>query len=229
MDHKAVQAMGKVTMEYIKTVLKPGIGLKEVRRLCEKKMLELGADSFWYWNVGAFVFSGKETTLSVSGREYESSDRVLQEEDIITIDLSPQREEIWGDYARTIILEKGKVVENLDCIRNEEWKAGLQMEQKLHRELYDFVTAETTFEELFYHMNKRIIDQGYVNLDFLGNLGHSIEKRSEDRIYIEKGNQKKLREVSCFTFEPHISRENSRYGYKWENIYYLENGKLKEV
>ena len=103
------------------------------------------------------------------------------------------------------------------------------MEQKLHRELYDFVTAETTFEELFYHMNKRIIDQGYVNLDFLGNLGHSIEKRSEDRIYIEKGNQKKLREVSCFTFEPHISRENSRYGYKWENIYYLENGKLKKV
>ena len=142
MDHKAVQAMGKVTMEYIKTVLKPGMGLKEVRRLCEKKMLELGADSFWYWNVGAFVFSGKETTLSVSGREYETSDRVLQEEDIITIDLSPQREEIWGDYARTIILEKGKVVENLDCIRNEEWKAGLQMEQKLHRELYDFLTAE---------------------------------------------------------------------------------------
>ena len=139
MDHKAVQAMGKVTMEYIKTVLKPGMGLKEVRRLCEKKMLELGADSFWYWNVGAFVFSGKETTLSVSGREYETSDRVLQEEDIITIDLSPQREEIWGDYARTIILEKGKVVENLDCIRNEEWKAGLQMEQKLHRELYDFM------------------------------------------------------------------------------------------
>ena len=167
--------------------------------------------------------------VSYSGREYETSDRVLQEEDIITIDLSPQREEIWGEYVRTLILEKGKVVENLDCIRNEEWKAGLQMEQKLHRELYDFVTAETTFEELFYHMNKRIIDQGYVNLDFLGNLGHSIEKRSEDRIYIEKGNQKKLREVSCFTFEPHISRENSRYGYKWENIYYLENGKLKEV
>ena len=41
MDHKAVQAMGKATMEYIKTVLKPGMNLKEVRRLCEEKMLEL--------------------------------------------------------------------------------------------------------------------------------------------------------------------------------------------
>ena len=48
MDHKAVQAIGKATMEYIKTVLKPGMNLKEVRRLCEEKMLELGADSFWY-------------------------------------------------------------------------------------------------------------------------------------------------------------------------------------
>ena len=29
-------------------------------------MLELGADSFWYWDVGAFVFAGDETTVSVS-------------------------------------------------------------------------------------------------------------------------------------------------------------------
>lgn len=229
MDYKAVQDIGKETMEYIKRVLEPGMSLIEVRKLCEDKMLELGADFFWYWGVGAFVFAGKETTLSVSGREYETSNRVLQEEDIITIDLSPQREKIWGDYARTIILEKGKVVRNLDSIKNEEWKNGLWMEQKLHRELYDFAKNDTTFEELFYHMNKQITEKGYVNLDFLGNLGHSIERRSGDRIYIEKGNKKKLSEVSYFTFEPHISKGNSEYGYKWENIYYLEEGKLKEL
>ncbi len=78
-------------------------------------------------------------------------------------------------------------------------------------------------------MNKQITEKGYVNLDFLGNLGHSIERRSGDRIYIEKGNKKKLSEVSYFTFEPHISKENSEYGYKWENIYYLEEGNLKEL
>lgn len=78
-------------------------------------------------------------------------------------------------------------------------------------------------------MNKQITEKGYVNLDFLGNLGHSIERRSGDRIYIEKGNKKKLSEVSYFTFELHISKGNSEYGYKWENIYYLEEGKLKEL
>ncbi len=48
MDYKAVQAIGKETMEYIKRVLEPGMSLIEVRKLCEDKMLELGADSFWY-------------------------------------------------------------------------------------------------------------------------------------------------------------------------------------
>lgn len=68
-----------------------------------------------------------------------------------------------------------------------------------------------------------------MNFDFLGNLGHSIERRSGDRIYIEKGNKKKLSEVSYFTFEPHISKGNSEYGYKWENIYYSGRGEIKGI
>ena|GEM_PF-6146651 len=32
--------------------------------------------------------------------------RVIGNNDIITIDLSPQVANIWGDYARTIIVEK---------------------------------------------------------------------------------------------------------------------------
>ena len=58
--------------------------------------------------MGAFVFAGDETTLSVSGKEYTTSKRVIAENDIITIDLSPQNGDTWGDYARTIIIEKGK-------------------------------------------------------------------------------------------------------------------------
>ena len=76
--------------EYIKEHIHPGMTLIEIRNLCESKMLELGADSFWYWDVGAFVFAGDETTLSVSGKEYITSDRVISRNDIITIDLSPQ-------------------------------------------------------------------------------------------------------------------------------------------
>lgn len=202
------------------------MNLIEIRELCEQKMLSLGADSFWYWNVGAFIFSGDETTLSISGKHYKTANRIIKKNDIITIDLSPQNNHIWGDYARTIIIENGKVIEKIKDIKNEEWKNGLLMEEKLHEEMRNFVTVHTTFEELYYHMNDFIVHEGYVNLDFLGNLGHSIVKKSDDRIYIEKGNNKKLSEVSFFTFEPHISIFNSKYGYKKENIYYFEDGEL---
>ena len=109
----------KKTIEFIKENIQPGMTLLEIRTLCETKMMELGADSFWYWDVGAFVFAGDETTLSVSGKEYTTSRRVITENDIITIDLSPQNGDTWGDYARTIIIENGKVVES-DNVSNVE-------------------------------------------------------------------------------------------------------------
>lgn len=196
--------------------------------MCENKMLEFGADSFWYWDIGAFVFAGDETAISISGTEYQTSNRIIKENDIITIDLSPQNRDIWGDYARTIIIQNGNVV-NIDDVENVEWKNGLLMEDILHKELLAFATPQTTFEELYYHMNHLIREKGFINLDFLGNLGHSIAKHKDDRIYIEKGNLARLDDVAYFTFEPHISIQGSKYGYKKENIYYLKNGRLVEL
>lgn len=168
MTNQEVQFIAKQTMDYIKNVITPGMKLTQVRKMCEEKMLELGADSFWYWDIGAFVFAGDETTISVSGTKYKTSDRVILENDIITIDLSPQRENIWGDYARTLIIENGIVVDD-EFASNEEWKNGVHMEKQLHKEMMHFVTPNTTFEELYYYMNKVIEDSGYINLDFMGN------------------------------------------------------------
>ncbi len=224
-----VQSIAKSTIDYAKEIIKPGLNLVELRKMCENKIFELGADSFWYYNVGAFIFAGDETTRSVSGKDYITSDYIIKNNDIITIDLSPQIKNIWGDYARTIIIENGKVVDEINQIQNAEWKNGLLIEKELHSELLNFATSNTTFEELYYHMNDFIKKCGYINLDFNGNLGHSIVKNKNRRIYIEKGNKKKLSEVKYFTFEPHISTPNSHFGYKKENIYYFNNDKLIEL
>lgn len=210
-------------------VVRPGMNLYKIRSLCEEKMIALGADSFWYWDVGAFIFSGDETTISISGSAYSTSDKIIAKNDIITIDLSPQKANIWGDYARTIIIEDGSVISDISAIKNAQWRNGLQMEEALHNELQSFVTTDTTFEELYYYMNQYISDHGYVNLDFLGNLGHSIVKKKEDRIYIEKANTQKLSEVDFFTFEPHIGLPGSKYGYKMENIYFFKDSQLMEM
>lgn len=228
MKYKQVQQIAKNTIKFLKQSIHPGMNLIEVREMCEQKMLELGADSFWYWDIGAFVFAGDETTVSVSGKQYTTSDRIIGKNDIITVDLSPQNNNIWGDYARTIIMENGIVVDSKD-VKNTEWRNGLIMEDMLHKELLNFVKPETTFEELYFHINETITKYGFINLDFMGNLGHSIVKNKDDRVYTEKGNKRKLSDVAYFTFEPHISVPGSKYGYKKENIYYFENRKLKEL
>lgn len=229
MEYREMQQTAKNTIEYIINYIRPGVNLLDIRNLCEEKMLSLGADSFWYYNIGAFVFSGKDTVLSVSGREYKTADKMIENNDIITIDLSPQCNYIWGDYARTVVIENRKVVKNIENICNTEWKDGLLMEENLHRILQQIASPETTFEELFFYINKIIAENGYENLDYLGNLGHSIEKTKDERIYIEKGNKTKLGNVEFFTFEPHIKKCNGTFGYKKENIYYFKENQLVEL
>ena len=228
-EYRDVQQIGRETIEYIKTEIRPGMSLPEVRRLCEEKMILLGADSFWYWNVGAFVFAGDETTVSVSGKEYSTSEKIIESDDIVTIDLSPQIGDIWGDYARTVIVENGCVVKSLNEITRDDWRDGLIMERKLHERMMEIISPYMTFEELYYLMNEYIKNEGYINLDFMGNLGHSIVRNKEDRIYIEKGNKTKLGDVSYFTFEPHISVQGSKYGYKREDIYYFDNNVIRRL
>lgn len=224
-----MQNLNRATIEYASTVIVPSMTLVELRKLCEEYMLSHGADSFWYWDVGAFVFAGNKTAVSVSGREYKTDDHIIEPNDIITIDLSPQNNYIWGDYARTLVVENGKLIKDIEQIHNNEWRDGLKMEEYLHKAMLGFVNENTSFEELFYHINDRIKACGYVNLDFLGNLGHSIVNDKRHRIYIEKGNTKKLSTVDAFTFEPHISLPGSLYGFKKENIYKFNNGVLTEL
>ena len=52
--------------------------------MCENKMLEPGADSFWYWDIDAFVFAGDETSISISETKYQTSNRIIEQNDIET-------------------------------------------------------------------------------------------------------------------------------------------------
>lgn len=229
MTYFDMQELCRKTLKFAKQNISVGMLLPELKSMCEHFMLENGAESFWYYGVGAFIFSGNETKISISGRKYSISNKKIQNNDIITIDLSPQYKRIWGDYARTIIIENGKVIEDINEISNAEWKNGLQTEKMLHHAMFEFADNGTTFEQLYFYINSLIEKSGYINLDFLGNLGHSIEKTKIKRKYIEKGNKMKLSDVKYFTFEPHISFLDSEYGYKMENIYYFKNDRLAKL
>lgn len=229
MNYYEIQQIAKETINYIIDNIRSGMSVIQLKELAELYMKGKGIPSFWYYNVGAFIFAGEDTILSISGRNYYPSSRVIKNNDIVTVDLSPQFDHVWGDYSRTIIIENGKVAKKINDMECEEFRDGLICEDKLHDKLREIATPDMTFEEVYIIMNSYILDLGYENLDFLGNLGHSIEKDKDSRIYIEKCNVSKLNSVKMFTFEPHIRKINSKFGFKKENIYYFKDDILVDL
>ncbi|MEK3712733.1 M24 family metallopeptidase [Paenibacillus sp. FSL R7-0333] len=226
-----VQSIAKATISQLQGIIKEGITEKEIVYRAEEIMRDKGIHSFWYHGVGAFVHVGKRTIRSESGKEYKPSDTLVRRNDIVTIDLSPEINAYWGDYARTLIVIDGKVIaeDALAHPDNEsalEFSHGINAEKELHNKFMDYVRPGMTFEQVYLYMNEVIQQLGYINLDFSGNLGHTIEFDKDHRKYFESGNKMKLSEGSLFTFEPHIKHRNGLYGFKRENIYYFRDGEL---
>lgn len=222
-EYRKVQACAKAALVEIGRSAVPGMSEADVANLAITALRKLGVTETWYYAVPAYVLVGERSVLSMSGRDYVPSAEVrLAEGDIFTVDLSPLVNGRWGDCARTFQAGLGD--------QNPAIQEGMNIEHHLHRELLMWATTETTFDALFQHMNARIVDYGYENLDFAGNLGHTIEKTRDERIYTEKGNMVRLSDASLFTFEPHIRRPGTDIGVKYENIYFFDDlGGLTEL
>lgn len=226
-----VQSVAKATISELSQIIEEGITEKEIVHRAEEIMRNKGIHSFWYHGIGAFVHVGERTVISESGKDYKPSDTRVGRHDMVTIDLSPEMNTYWGDYARTLIVLNGKVVEEdvLAATRKEsaiEFSHGIHIEKELHKVFADVVEPDLTFEEAYFYMNRTIEQLGYVNLDFSGNLGHTIEFNKDHRRYFESGNKMRLGEASLFTFEPHIKHRDGKYGFKREDIYYFRDGEL---
>jgi len=183
-------------------------------------LVERGITDTWYHNVPAFVLLGSRSCVSISGRDYQPSDEAVGETNLVTVDLSPMSENVWGDCARSYF------VEGVKCTRNPHsmnFREGQLAEIELHRLMKEFVTPKMLFSELYEFGNQQIETLGYENLDFLGNLGHSIETDPSKRRYIDKNCYEALGNVKLFTFEPHIRKQGSDWGFKHENIYYFNS------
>ena len=231
--YKVVQDITKNTIEHLKTFICEGVIETEISQEAEQFMKNNGVDSFWYHNVGALVLVGERTNLSVSGRDYKSSNAQVSKTDLVTVDLGPSINGYWGDFARSLVIEDGRVVENPMPNSSELVKImfkSIRFEDALHKKVQQIAHPDMTFDELYENINRFIIKSLYKNLDFKGNLGHSIERSLDDRIYIEKGEKRKLSDVKLFTFEPHIQIvERGIFGYKKEDIYYFSEGVLTRL
>lgn len=221
--YQHIQNIALKTLVDIRPFIYAGATEKSIAENCVKLLEAAGIKDCWYHNVPAFVLAGDRSTLSISGRQYEPSEIPIREQDVVTIDLSPEQDGYWGDCARTYIIENGAVTE---APNDSELIEGINTEKALHAFMQEIVTPSLTMHELYDKANAKIKELGYENLDFQGNLGHSIEKHIDQRKYIESDNQTKLGDVPLFTFEPHIRKKGGKWGFKRENIYYFQNEKI---
>ena len=215
-----VQNIALRVLRDIVPFIKSGTMECSVADACTQLLEQYGAKDYWYHDVPALILVGDRTTLSVSGTDYQPSDVAIGVNDLVTIDLSPMVNGFWGDCARSYIVESGSV---RPPEKNSALDHGIHTERELHALMEKIATPETSMHELYSLINQSIKTMGYKNLDFRGNLGHSIEKHLDDRLYIEANNQTMLGDCDMFTFEPHICRTNDMWGFKMENIYYFEN------
>lgn len=221
----AVQNIAKETIQFLKSFIREGVTEREIKEAAEKFMFEKGVHSFWYHDIGTFVFVGERTLLSQSGKIYSPTETKIQKNDLITVDLSPEKDGILGDHARSFLVENGIVV-NPEKSTQKEIQEGIGVEEKLHALFRENIRKDISFEEAFLQMNFFIEGFGYTNLDFRNNIGHSIPEEKEKTLFIESGNRTTFREVKLFTFEPHIQKKNGKYGFKREDIYFFKNGIL---
>ncbi|MBI9044237.1 MAG: aminopeptidase P family protein [Anaerolineaceae bacterium] len=223
------QNIARETISELHDFVEVGMSELDIENKALELMIKKGSQSFWYHGVGAFVLLGKRSIESISGRDYcASEENRVSENDIVTIDLSPTVDGFWGDYARTIFIEKG-IVAKEDNPTTRLFCEGLEAELYLHNKLMEIANPDMTYEEIFVKINPEITKLGFENLDKRGNLGHSVEKDVDERVYIELGSKLTLKEVGKpFTFEPHIRNNGGSFGFKRENIFYFdESGILR--
>jgi Xaa-Pro aminopeptidase len=222
-EHREVQTIAKEVLAALGQSIVPTDTEASIAQRATSLLAEAGVAETWYHKCPAFVLLGSRSCLSISGRDYKPADEPVGTENLVTIDLSPMWHGVWGDCARSFYIEDGRTVETP---RGSEFLAGMEAERLLHARMIEFVTAKTPFEDLFAFANREIASLGFENLDFLKNVGHSIESRLDRRRYIQTDNSLPLGEVALFTFEPHIRAVGGRWGFKHENIYYFDSDGL---
>ncbi|SMC16226.1 Metallopeptidase family M24 [Andreprevotia lacus DSM 23236] len=218
--HRHVQDIAKAVLAALPAHITPDDSEYSITQTAYRLLCELGAPDTWYYNCPAFVLAGERSCLSISGRDYEASRTLLGHYNLITVDLSPSIDGHWGDCARSFYLENGRISA---APTDPQLQAGQRFLTGLHAAMRHFVTPDTRCSELFDWSAAQIAAAGFENLDFLGNVGHSIATRREDRTFIERGKGTRLGELPFFTYEPHVRQQDGRWGFKHENIFYFDH------
>lgn len=225
--HREIQTAAKAVLARLASMITAEDTEQSIAEKAYAMLCESGYAETWYHQCPALVLLGSRSCVSISGSNYQPGTEAVGMANLITVDLSPTHQEFWGDCARSFPVENGRVTQTPQLL---EFRNGLSFQKHLHAQMQEVVTPMTTFGQLFDWTNTRIRQNGFVNLDYRNNVGHSIATDRDDRQFIDANNKLELGEVAFFSFEPFIRLKGGKWGFKHEGIFYFnELGKLEEL
>ncbi|HEX3983996.1 MAG TPA: M24 family metallopeptidase [Acidisoma sp.] len=223
--YEAAQALARASLDDIAICIRPGATEASLMEDCRRIMDARGATGYWWFGVPAVILAGPRLRVSQEGDVYQAASILFAETDMVTIDVAPEIDGIWGDCARSFFLKDGRRVSAAEA--GIEQAEGMAAEAALHAHLLDVARPEMTFQQLHGAMAARLSELGFENLDFLGNFGHNIGDDLHGRAYMDAHCTVRLDAVPMFTFEPHIAKPGSPLAFKYEEVYRFENGRLR--
>lgn len=189
------------TLDYVQSVIKPGMSLLEIDKICEDMIRSAGAKPAFkglYGFPNAACISLNEVVI------HGIPDKtVLQEGDIVGVDIGSNLDGFFGDSARTFGVGKisKKDEELIACSKDALYFA------------IDIIRAGMHFKELSYELEKFIASRGFVPLR--GFCGHGIGRRPHEEPeipnFLEGNNPKagpKIKNAMVFCIEPMICQKD---------------------
>ncbi|CAN5821923.1 hypothetical protein BH11PSE12_BH11PSE12_23340 [soil metagenome] len=225
-NHRKAQDAAKSVLDKIPELICANDSERSIAAKTHEMLRDLGYPDTWYYHCPALVLLGSRSCMSVSGEVYQANDEEVGLSNLITIDLSPTHEHYWGDCARSFPVENGKVTTNPELL---EFKNGMRFLTQLHQKMCKLVRPETSFGQLFEWANVCIRENGFVNLDYRNNVGHSIATCKEDRQFIQADNDVRLGDVPMFSFEPFIRLKGGNWGFKHEDVFFFNQTGMLEI
>ncbi|WP_169975262.1 MULTISPECIES: type I methionyl aminopeptidase [unclassified Campylobacter] len=189
------------TLDYVESIIKPGMSLLEIDKICDDMICAAGAKPAFkglYGFPNAACISLNEVVI------HGIPDKtILKEGDIVGVDIGSNLNGFFGDSARTFAV--GQI--------SKEDEALIACSKDALYFAIDIIREGMHFKELSYELEKFILARGFVPLR--GFCGHGIGKHPHEEPevpnYLEGNNPKagpKIKNGMVFCIEPMICQKD---------------------
>jgi len=193
-----------------------------------KNLLEMERRKFqWFHDIQICVSSGQDTKRSKTSKYCKPSNNKVGNSNLINVDLTSIDANCVGDCSRSYVIENANVVIEPETIFMAE---GMNIAWQFHKKMKEFIADDTVFHDLFIFTNELLLEANFENLIINNNFGHSFSIAGEARSYIEKKNYNKISDFDFFSYNIHVCKKNSMWGFRYENIYLINKfGNIEEL